>query len=63
MLRRFKGVAYWQEKQDWCTDWLTNWLTDGRVKNIIPSATGCMGYNYAYSYLINMQTAFFIHKF
>ena len=26
------------------TDWLTDWLTDGRVKNIIPSATRCMGY-------------------
>ena len=38
----------------------TDALTEGRVKNIIlPSATGCMGYNYAYSYLINMQTAFF----
>ena len=30
---------------DWLTDWLTEWLTDGRVKNIIPSATRCVGYN------------------
>ena len=28
---------HWQEKQDWLTDW--------RVKNIIPSATCCVGYN------------------
>ena len=35
----------WQEKQDWRTDWLTDWLTDRRVKNIIPSATRCVGYN------------------
>ena len=30
-----------QEKQEGLTDW----LTDGRVKNIIPSATRCVGYN------------------
>ena len=33
----------WQEKQDWRTDW----LTDGRVNNIIPPATCCVGYNNA----------------
>ena len=28
------------------TDGRTDWQTDGRVKNIIPSATRCVGYNY-----------------
>ena len=31
----------WQEKQDWLTDR----QTDGRVKNNLPSATRCVGYN------------------
>ena len=30
----------WQERQDWRTDWLTK----GRIENITPSATRCMGY-------------------
>ena len=32
----------WKEKQD-C---LTDWLTDVRFKNIIPSVTPCVGFNY-----------------
>ena len=31
-------------RSDRLTDWLTVWLTDGRVKNIIPSETRCVGY-------------------
>ena len=30
---------------DWLTDWVTDWLTAGRVKNFIPYATPCVGYN------------------
>ena len=36
LLSGFRGVAL-TKKQDW--------LTDERVKNIIPSATHCVGYN------------------
>ena len=39
-------VLPWEEKQDWLTVRLTDWRTDGCVKNIIPSATRCVGYNY-----------------
>ena len=39
----FRGVAL--TRKTGLTDWLTDWLTDGRVKNIIPSATRCVGYN------------------
>ena len=42
----------WQETQDWRTDW----LTDGRVKNIMPSATSCLGYNKA---LLTTRSKFF----
>ena len=44
LLSGFRGVAL--TRKTGLTDWLTDWLTDGRVKNIIPSATRCVGYNY-----------------
>ena len=48
MLSGFRGVALTRktELKDRLTDWLTETETDGRVKNIIPSATRCMGYKY-----------------
>ena len=39
LLSSFRAVALTRKTG------LTNWLTDGRVKNIIPSPTRCMGYN------------------
>ena len=36
----FRGVALTRKTE------LTDLLTDGRVKNIIPSATRCVGYKY-----------------
>ena len=39
LLSGFRGVVLTRKTG------LTDWLTDGRVKNIIPSATRCVGYN------------------
>ena len=41
-----RSCADKKNRTDRQTDWLTDWRTDGRVKNIIPSATHCVGYNY-----------------
>ena len=38
LLSGFRGVALTKKNR-------IDGLTDGRVKNIIPYATGCMGYN------------------
>ena len=42
LLNGFRGVAL--TRKTGLTDWLTDWQTDWRVKNIIPSATSCVGY-------------------
>ena len=41
MLSGFRGVALTRKQ-----DCLTDWLTDVRFKNIIPSVTPCVGFNY-----------------
>ena len=38
-VERFQSCADKKNRTDGRTDWLTDWLSDGRVKNIIPSAT------------------------
>ena len=43
------------------TDGLTDWLTDGWVKNIIPSATRCVGYKkHFWFYILNVYWPFLL---
>ena len=44
LLSSFRGVVL--TRKTGLMDWLTDWLTNGRVKNIIPSATRCVRYKY-----------------
>ena len=68
LLSSFRGVAL-PKKQDWRTDRETDWLTDWLVKNIIPSATSCMGYNNKYFHVITLlfsnlsKASFFLQGF
>ena len=51
LLSAFRGIVLTKKG---LIDWRTDRLTDRRVKNIIPSSTRCVGYNYHKISLINV---------
>ena len=61
LLSGFRGVAL--TRKTGLTDWLTDWLIDGRVKNIIPSATRCVGYKYNINFWLHLLIIIFDIEF